>query len=258
VEGGTCTPGTGKALKFAGGINDLLTGDLGTDLPGGNSSRTVEVWAKYTSDTSWKGEGTVIELGRKTGAANMVFGIDMAGRVNATSGKFDPYTNGFGDNDGTVVNAPSTGWHHLSFAYEGTTKKFQFTFDGVATTLAKSMGGASDMLATTPGIVTLGGSQSFGTTGWDGVLDEVRVWTISRSVADIARDMKIKLKGTEPGLAAYYHLDEGSGDVADDVSGKTTHRLTLCTAASAKCAAVNTAKPVWTDSDIPGSFTCAQ
>ena len=112
------------------------------------------------------------------------------------------------------------------------------------------------MLNTTPGIVTLGGSQSFGTEGWTGVMDEVRIWSTARPAADILRDMKVKLKGTETGLVAYYHLDDNA-DWADDVGGTMAHRLTLCTANGGKCPAVNTAKPMWVDSDIPGPFTCA-
>jgi hypothetical protein len=250
-----CVTTTGKALQFSNSVNDLMTGDLGADLPGGNNSRTIELWAKFTSDASWKAEGSVIEMGRRTSAANQVFGIDMANRASATVGQFDPYTNGCGDNDPTAVMAPANaGWHHLAFGYDMASKKFQFTFDGVAQTLKNAT--CAQTLATTQGILTLGGSQSFGTEGWTGVMDEVRVWSVLRTPADILRDMRVKLKGTEQGLVAYYHLDDNA-DWADDVGGTMAHRLTLCTATSTKCAAVNTAKPMWVDSDIGGTWTCA-
>jgi hypothetical protein len=255
--GGACDPTTGKALQFKGGVNDLVAGDLGDDLMGGNSARTVELWAHFTSATSWKGEGTVIELGRRTNAANQVFGIDMAdtGRTNADAGKFDPYTNGIGDNDGATAMIPIVTWAHLAWGYDGA-GHFEFFVNGTKITLSKP-GDGSGMLATTKGIVTLGGSQGFGYEGWDGVMDEVRVWSVYRAEADIKRDMKVKLKGTEAGLIAYYNLDEGTGETADDIKKAATHQLKFCTANGGACPVQNAAKPMWVASDIPGPFTCA-
>ena len=43
----------GKALKFDGGKIDNLTAQLGADLPGGNVNRTIELWAKFTGESSW-------------------------------------------------------------------------------------------------------------------------------------------------------------------------------------------------------------
>ncbi|MES1182788.1 MAG: LamG-like jellyroll fold domain-containing protein [Myxococcales bacterium] len=253
--GGACDATTGKALQFKGGVNDLVAGDLGNDLMGGNSARTVELWAHFTSDNSWKAEGTMIELGRKTNAANQVFGIDMAGRTDANTGKFDPYTNGIGDNDPTPVMLPSTTWAHLAWAYDGA-GHFAFFANGTKVTLPHA-GDGSGMLATTKGIVTLGGSQGFGYEGWDGVMDEVRVWSVFRAEADIKRDMKVKLKGTETGLVAYYNLDEGTGETADDIKKTASHQLKFCTANGGACPVQNAAKPMWVASDIPGPFTCA-
>jgi len=255
--GGACDATTGKALQFKGGTNDLVAGDLGDDLMGGNSARTVELWAHFTSVNSWKGEGTVIELGRKTTGANQVFGLDMAdsGRTNATAGKFDPYTNGIGDNEGATAMIPIVTWAHLAWGYDGA-GHFQFVVNGTKVTLS-SPGTGSGMLATTKGIVTLAGSQGFGYEGWDGVMDEVRVWSVFRAEADIKRDMKIKLKGTETGLVAYYNLDEGTGETADDIKKTPAHQLKFCTAMGGACPVANAAKPMWVASDIPGPFTCA-
>jgi hypothetical protein len=113
------------------------------------------------------------------------------------------------------------------------------------------------MLKTTQGIVTLGGSQSFGTQGWDGVMDEVRIWSVFRSEADIKRDMRVKMKGTEQGLVAYYNLDEGMGEAVDDIKKTASHRLKFCTANGGACPVQNAAAPLWVASDIGGTFTCS-
>jgi hypothetical protein len=251
--GGTaCDATTGKAISFKNSKIDNVTGDLGADFAGGNGPRTVELWAHFTGDASWAGEHTIIELGKKTSGANQVFGIDMAGR-NGANGVFDPYTNGIGDYDPTPVALAVEGWHHLAWGYDGA-GKFEFVVDGNNITLPAAKAGT---LATTQGIITLGGSQGFGATGWEGIMDEVRLWSVFRAAADIKRDMKVKLKGTEAGLIAYWNLDEGTGTTADDVKKTASHKLAFCAAKGGACSDANDAMPAWVASDIPGPFTCA-
>lgn len=52
-----------------------------------------------------------------------------------------------------------------------------------------------------------------------GKIDEVRVWNVTRSQAEIQATMKSQLKGNEPGLMAYWKFDEGNGTTAADSSG---------------------------------------
>ena len=171
-------------------------------------------------------------------------------------GSFAPYTNDLGDNDPTPVPIAAQGWHHLAWAYDGA-GRFQLVVNGQNVPLANP-GDGTGMLATTPGLVTLGGSQNFGFQGWEGTLDELRLWTVFRSESEIARDMKIKLKGDEPGLAAYYDFDKGRGNTVDDISLKAGHKLTVCPADGGPCPAAAVESPTWVVSDIPGPFSCAE
>ena len=54
-----------------------------------------------------------------------------------------------------------------------------------------------------------------------GVLDEVRLWNVVRGAADISESMGRRLTGLEPGLAAYWRLDEAYGDTAWDAGAAT-------------------------------------
>ena len=59
-----------------------------------------------------------------------------------------------------------------------------------------------------------------------GQIDEVRIWNIARTEAEIRSDMNTQLTGDEPGLVAYWKFDEETdGIVADASPNKNDGRL---------------------------------
>ena len=74
---------------------------------------------------------------------------------------------------------------------------------------------------------------------YNGLMDEVRVWSVARTAVEIAANMNVKLTGNEPGLVAYWPMDEGTGDLAADFTGKG-HDMQLGNAAGA-----DAGDPVW-------------
>ena len=54
---------------------------------------------------------------------------------------------------------------------------------------------------------------------YGGALDEVQLWSVARSAAEIQADMNRALAGNEPGLAAYYRMSDGVGLTLSDDSG---------------------------------------
>ena len=113
------------------------------------------------------------------------------------------------------------------------------------------------MLNLTPGLVLLGASQNFGNEGWDGIMDEVRIWKVYRTPQQVKDNMKVRLKGTETGLSAYYNFDEATGTDVGDITKTASKTLKNCTAAGGACPSANTAMATRVASDIPGPFTCA-
>ncbi len=65
------------------------------------------------------------------------------------------------------------------------------------------------------------------TASWDplfkGRMAEVRIWTVCRSADQIRRDRSRRLSGSEPGLIAYYRLNEGDGERVGDASRYQRH-----------------------------------
>ena len=63
------------------------------------------------------------------------------------------------------------------------------------------------------------GRRSFASSfGWDGGLDDARVWDDIRTPAEIAANHLVELEGNEPGLKGYWKLNEGTGTNAADAT----------------------------------------
>ncbi|MEL7039008.1 MAG: LamG-like jellyroll fold domain-containing protein [Cyanobacteria bacterium J06592_8] len=109
----------------------------------------------------------------------------------------------------------SQGWHHLVVVgktiIEGgvTTLKTLFYIDGekIGECLVKN----------NSNIQHIGNSENGGEAF--GKISELRIWNIALKEAEILANNQVYLTGNEPGLVAYYRLNEGSGTEARDHTG---------------------------------------
>ncbi|RYZ89268.1 MAG: LamG domain-containing protein, partial [Proteobacteria bacterium] len=271
VEEKSCDTSPGKAIKFAEKVKDMIAGDLGADATLGDKPRTLELWVKFTGANSWTAEQSIIEIGKPGSPdnGNNVFGIDMSGR-NGNAGVFGPYTHGVSDNNGgnappKFTSAPDVGWLHLSWSYDPSkspaNKRFEFTVNGTVLPTEFNEGSynaTGGKLVGNTGFLLLGASQNFGNAGWNGVMDEVRIWNVARTAQQIKDNMNVMLKPATPGLTAYYQFNEANAASIKDSTGAATHTLSACSAAGGACPSKNDAEPKFVDSDIPGVFTCGK
>ncbi len=93
----------------------------------------------------------------------------------------------------------------------------------------------------------IGESPAFPDRVFPGKIDEVRIWNIGRSQAQIKSTMKMKLPeeyyaSADSGLVGYWQMDEGSGQVVSDLSYFGNHG-TLGSSASS-----DSKDPVWVKS----------
>jgi hypothetical protein len=83
---------------------------------------------------------------------------------------------------------------------------------------------------------------------FDGVIDEVRVWSVARSAQEIRANMYAQVDpAAEPDLAGYWRFDEGTGDIAHDLSGNGYDGQL------GALEGPDPADPVWVPSDVPTS-----
>ncbi|MBN1449036.1 MAG: S8 family serine peptidase, partial [Bacteroidetes bacterium] len=127
-------------------------------------------------------------------------------------------------------------WYHIAVSYDRGEGKIRFYVNGSRRCEANY---DADIPGTDGGPLYLG----FNPTGDDeyghGMVDEVRVWNAALSEAEINANLYGSLSGSETGLVAVLHLDEGRGLTTDPLP-------------AAKAAHLE-AGPVWLISSVPMS-----
>ncbi|NES64417.1 MAG: hypothetical protein F6K24_03665, partial [Okeania sp. SIO2D1] len=121
---------------------------------------------------------------------------------------------------GYNIEQLSPGWHHLTAVGKGTTTIFYIDGQKVADVLeavvaAETNADRKEQLQKENFKFT----SSISTIGNFGKISSLRIWKIALSEEEIAINSKIRLTGNEPGLAAYYPLNEATGSEVRDRTG---------------------------------------
>ncbi len=191
------TPNLGQALVFDGADDYAV---LSKTVALNGSSFTVEFWAKRAA----------------AGTADNVIGLgDVATTRQALTIGFQS-NNKFvfsflGDSLVTTAAYTETDWHHWAVTYNKTTKARAIYRDGrpVATnTAGNHFAGSGDLW--------LGKARGGGYFG--GSIDDVRIWSKTRSEAELTLDMNRAKQGNEDSLTAYWKLDEGNSSFVFDLT----------------------------------------
>jgi hypothetical protein len=196
-----CSPGT--ALGFNGTSGSLRVPGFLTNLP--TSEVTVEFWQKAFT----------IKTQSTFSASSFVNGSVFGAQV--------PYSDGnvywdFGNPNtgGRLVWTPpapiTNAWWHFALVASQSGNFMQLYTNGV---LAVSQTGMTPFV---PGNLDLDIGGAAGLT-FAGLIDEFRIWNYARSQSDIQNNISRSIAAPQPGLIAYWRMDEGGGLSAADASG---------------------------------------
>lgn len=105
-------------------------------------------------------------------------------------------------------------WYHVAAVYDSTAMKVYI--NGAL----KASYSLTDTISPGAGALMIGTSPAYPSRTFAGIIDEVRIWNIARSAADIQNNMYKELTGSETGLVAYYRFNEGVPGGSND--GVTT------------------------------------
>ncbi len=197
-----------NSLDFDGSNDYVDCGNSATVQRNGTQSFTVEAWVKPTGGVWVAAVSKFVHTASNEGYSLEIFSDNKVSLL---------YGNNWSDwNATTSTTALTPGvWSHIAATYDGSTVKIYIN------------GNLSESAAWTDGVTDSGtslliGSRS-GTTFFLGQMDEVRVWTVARTAAQLRESMAKTLVGNEAGLAAYYRLDELDGNTAYDLSSNANH-----------------------------------
>lgn len=180
-----CSDRSGAGLDFDG-VDDYLSLSA-INQWGNNGPATVEAWVyidELPTTKSW-----LLQLGQEGAGAQLW-------TLNADA------TMDIGVWGGTLMQPAvlTNRWMHLATVYDGTKLTLYingFKYDELPATFNYTL----DQLR----LAFPQGADEY----FDGKVDEVRIWNIARTQADISTDMEQELIGNESGLLLYYNFNEG-------------------------------------------------
>ena len=223
--------GEDAAIYFNGASSYVTMGAATSTL--GLSVLTVECWflragAGATTSTG-SGGVTAVPLVTKGRAqsdgtnvdCNYFLGVDTSGRLVAdfeaapapgiTAGQNYPVTG--------VATVPMNVWNHAAVTYDGST--WRLYLNGVLDATVTLPPGASPRADSLQhfGIGTAMNSTGVAAGYFQGVIDEVRVWNVARSAAEIQANMNLRMTSPVTGLRGRYGLSEGTGMTTSGLVG---------------------------------------
>jgi PKD repeat protein len=101
-------------------------------------------------------------------------------------------------------------WHHVAATYASESGAVCMYINGVEQPVSLSSQPSGSIRDNANEALYIGNGSAQNYT-FDGVIDEVRLWTTARPGSDISAAMGHYLEGNEPGLAGYWKMNEGNG-----------------------------------------------
>lgn len=252
----------GDSLKIVAGVpganNDItFTGSTYLDcgpMPSLNnaSAFTVEAMIYYTASTSKRiflknntNSTDGISCDQHGGFQNLSFNIG-AGGTKAT---------------GTTANfvCSANAWHHVAYVFDGTatgnSNRMKIYVDGNPQALSF----VNTVPSTTPSYNT---NAIIGRSVWEGFsfigkMNDVRIWNVARTQAQIQSNMNTCLSGSTSGLLAEYKLNEASGSSVATNSAGSNNQASLLYFNTSSCwnASTSGCNPVNYNVPLSGGIT---
>jgi hypothetical protein len=213
------TPPPGAGGLYFDGINDYVTFGAAPAL--GVSNFTLEAWflPLGTGSTGSTGTGGVsgvplVTKGRGENdntITNCNYFLGIRGSDRVLTADFED--NATGDNHPVAGTTPvqSNVWQHAAVTYDGTRWVIYLNGQSNGTTTTGSTTPRFDSIqhaALGSALNSSGTPQGF----FDGVLDEVRIWNVVRTPAQISNNFQLRITNAT-GLIARWSLDETNGTV---------------------------------------------
>jgi acyl-CoA thioesterase-1 len=188
------------SMKFAGNNGQVIIPNSSSLMP--LNALTLEAWIYPTKFQTYYFNGSIISKEQSSGTIGSGYALNVGGDGQ---GRFL-----IGNGNWMEATAPAKSislnqWSHIAGVYDGSSIKFYV--NGVLKATTNNVG---TLLASTSSLY-IGGSSAFFGRDFIGGIDEVSIWNSALTETEINNNKGYLLNGSEPGLVAYYHLNQIPG-----------------------------------------------
>ncbi|MBK8699307.1 MAG: hypothetical protein IPN29_07070 [Saprospiraceae bacterium] len=231
--------GAGNALLFHSGTRNMVEIPDHPSLDLG-SAFTIEAWIYRTGAGNW--QGIVSKSNYSGGYTNTSYVIKLLSTTNGIS-LWLTSNGGESGRSGTDLGTALTlnEWVHLAVTYSAASGT-RIYYNGVLQTSGPHWGFGNPASLYNSSTALRIGTDHQGGDGFPGRIDEVRIWNVVKSEAQIREMMHRRLTGSEMGLSGYWRFDEGSGVMTADATVNANAGTLI---------GVSTTPPAWITSTAP-------
>jgi hypothetical protein len=187
-----------NALDFDG-IDDKVDVGNPAGLQISGSNITVEAWVYPTTWASLVWQGNVVNQENNSTNDGFMLRVGENGKINFGVGTAN--TSWYELNTAASILSLNT-WAHIAGTYDGTTLKIYKDGAQVGTSTVSAGPVVAGNIA-----LTIGARRT--DRFFTGKIDEVRIWTVTRTAAELTQGMTTEYCGMVPGLELYLKMNEG-------------------------------------------------
>ncbi|MEK9138422.1 MAG: LamG-like jellyroll fold domain-containing protein [Bacteroidota bacterium] len=193
---------TEQALQF-NGTTDYVRLPSSSQLTSFGNQMTIEAWVRLNDYTLG---GMILASGNEN---EYSLAVRTNGRLGVTINRVNPQPNSeFISKSTLTLNT----WYHVAITYNGSVESI--LINGVVDTSFATSGTVSTSQYTEN--ISIGAyswnNHSQHNTFLNGIIDEVRIWNVSRTASQIQAGMNSELSGTEAGLLGYWKFNGNALD----------------------------------------------
>jgi hypothetical protein len=216
APGSDAGPPGNHALKF-NGVTDYAQAGNATFVSS-SSPQTLSLWVRFLPTDAGTANPEVFVSLQRDDQSGLLLGIKggtLAAWRQYETAKDPPLA---------WSALPAAGWHHVAYVLDVDVEHAAYLntlyLDGNAVNTSTVV--PNNL---TPSLVFLGSTAQY-TSFFAGYMDEIRIWKIARTAAQVQEEMRGEVHSMEPGLVAYFNCNEIlDGGLLPDNSGSGNYAV---------------------------------